>query len=318
MKFSPSEFPKIPQYKQQADWLHCVNNVVCMEKIDGTNTRIGISKDAQSADDIVIGGRTLLEHEEKFSQNFICDMIRKDKTLCKAMLFFAKEIDANVTFYGETCGGSIQACGFIYGKINFVLFAAVMDGIWCSYSRTMGGDKEYPTLMQISKRLDFTLAPVLYQGTPNVQEFTSLLDRRSQHSENRGFRRQDTDNTHEGIVIWSDPLLFNNYGEALVAKYKHPNRQEYIAPTEEQQTPQDFAKRVVLRERIRHAMEYLKEQGRWQEEFFANKENVIRRVIQDISREVDEYQQQLNLHGKKNVRKALSSEAEKQFSMMKT
>lgn len=316
MPFSPTQFPKIPQYKQQADWLHCVNNVVCMEKIDGTNTRIGVSKNAQSADDIVIGGRTLLEYEEKFSQKFICDLIRKDQELCAAMISFATEIDRDVVFYGETCGGSIQACGFIYGKVHFVLFAATIDGVWCNYSRSM--DQAYPTLLQMAKRIGFTLAPCLYQGLPNAEEFSTLIDRISQHSENRGFHRQDADNTHEGIVIWSDPVLLNSYGEPIVAKYKHPNRQEYIATTEENQTPGDFAKRVILAERIHHAIEYLKEQGRWQQNFFANKENVVRRVIQDVAREVEEYQQQLSLHGKKNVRKALSSEAEKQFATIKT
>ena len=316
MSFSPREFPKIAQYKQQADWLHCVNNVVCMEKIDGANTRIGVSKDAQSADDIVIGGRTLLEHEENFSQKFICDMIRKDEELCTAMISFAVEIGHDVCFYGETCGGSIQACGFIYGKMHFVLFAATIDGVWCSYSRSI--DQANPTLLQIAKRIGFTLAPSLYEGTPNVDEFSALIERASQHSENRGFHRQDVNNTHEGIVIWSDPVLLNSYGEPIVAKYKHPNRQEYIATMDENQIPGEFAKRTVLPERIHHAIEYLKEQGRWQQDFFANKENVVRRVIQDIAREVDEYQQQLSLHGKKNVRKALSLEAEKQFAAIKT
>ncbi|WP_372370084.1 RNA ligase family protein [Candidatus Uabimicrobium sp. HlEnr_7] len=316
MQFIPQKFPKIPAYKQQADWLHCVNNVVCLEKIDGTNTRIGISKDAKTAGDIVIGGRTVLEDEPKFSQGFICDMIRNDSDLCERLITFAKDIDCNVVLYGETCGASIQKCGIIYGKkIHFVLFAVMVGNIWCSYSRKVS-ENRVPTVVQASKSLGLPIAPCLYQGQANSEEFTALLDRSSQHSENQKFSIKNIDNTHEGIVIWSDPLLLNSYGEPIVAKYKHPNRREYVH-SKGQQSPNDFAQRTVLPERIRHAIEHIKEQGQWQEDFHNNKELVRRRVIQDIAREVEEYQQQISLHSKKNVRKAISSEVEKRFSQMK-
>ena len=315
MNTFPKEFPKIAAYKQQADWIHCVKHVVCLEKIDGTNTRIGIPKEAQSAEDIVIGGRTLLEHESNFSQQFLCQMIRNDHTLCERMIAFANTLQADVTFYGETCGASIQACGFIYGKkIHFVLFAATIDDIWCGYSRSICG--KLPTLKQIAKRIGFTVAPCLYEGEPNSEHFSSLLDRRSQHSIDCGFQRDN--NIHEGLVIWSDPVLMSSYGIPIVAKYKHSSRREYIPKNEENNSVSDFAQRVVLPERMQHAVAHLQEQGRWLENFIDNKEAVIRRVIQDIAREVDEYQNQLSINGKKKVRKAITDVAEKQFLKMKS
>ncbi|MEO1269005.1 MAG: RNA ligase family protein [Myxococcota bacterium] len=68
-KHRVSLFPKMPHYQQDADLIHSVRRVVCMEKIDGTNTRIAVHSEVAGPDGITIGGRTLLEGEPGFAHN---------------------------------------------------------------------------------------------------------------------------------------------------------------------------------------------------------------------------------------------------------
>src|SRR5687768_6325061 len=81
--WSPAPFPKIPMYRGEADPLYELRRVVCLEKIDGTNTRVGVPFGAKHAADIVIGGRELTEREPGFSQPFLCELVRQDDGLCK-------------------------------------------------------------------------------------------------------------------------------------------------------------------------------------------------------------------------------------------
>src|SRR5262249_48807833 len=133
----------------------------------------------------------------------------------------------------------------------------------------------------------------------------------SQHSLDQGFDRRDVDATQEGVVIWGDPMLIDPYGLPVVAKRKHPRRREAIpaAPqVRSRESPEDFARRVVLQERISHAIDHLRSSGRLPEDASAARELICRRVIQDVAREVEEYQEALGKFGKKAVRQALEAE----------
>ena len=92
-------------------------------------------------------------------------------------------------------------------------------------------------------------------------------------------------------VLWADPLLLDPFGGPVAAKLKHPNRREYSAPTNAQTSLSDFAERAVPFERVAHAREYLEASGKWPEDAEAQVEKLVRRVIQDVAREVAEYDQ---------------------------
>lgn len=298
-------FIKLPRYRAEADPLHCVTRVVALEKIDGANTRIGVPAGARDASQLIVGGRVLLEHEEGFSERALLTAVRQNESLVERLL--ALELSQDLVLYGETCGGKVQQMGFIYGpKPHFLLFAARLGGAWCSFERspTFSGEP-LPSLVKLAQALDVRLPPRLYEGPPDAAAMEALLDRPSQHSVDQGFSREDVDRTQEGIVIWADPLLLDPFGAPLVAKYKHPKRREYTQATEAGATPLDFAKRAAPDERLRHAEQHLRAAGKWSSPDDANTPKLVRRVIQDISKEVPEYQTQLAQHGKKAVRAAL-------------
>lgn len=218
MKFMPEVFPKIPSYRRQADPVHHVHSVVCLEKIDGTNTRVAAPRGASTQESLIVGGRTLLEGEADFCQ----PELRAGFPAARALLRFSAELDGDVTLYGETCGRGVQASGFVYGpRLHFVLFAARACGAWLSYSHPteLDGEDETPTrrlpsLVELAELLGLPLAPYLYRGAPDPDRFDSLLERPSAHGERMRAGGHDPGGTHEGVVIWSDPLLLDGAGEA--------------------------------------------------------------------------------------------------------
>ena len=310
MRFAPPKFPKLPRYRGEADPIHASARVIALEKIDGANTRIGVPQGAQEPEDLSLGGRVLMEDESSFSERAIVDVIRGDEALVARLLALSASRGEDIALYGETCGGRIQRMGFIYGpRPHFLLFGARLGGAWCSYSRPIAGPEGAPppmTLVKLAEQLGLVLPPLCYEGPPNAQALDALLDRPSQHSLDQGFERRDVDRTQEGVVIWADPLLLDPYGRPLVAKHKHPSRREWRAPDDAQVLgPEEFAERAAPVERLRHAIEHLRAAGKWIDEPEERDRRIVRRAVQDISKEVPEYQAQLSRFGKAKVRAAL-------------
>lgn len=301
-------FPKIPAYRREADVIHLVRSVVCLEKIDGTSTRIGVPPGALSPDDLLFGGRTLTENDDGFCQPVLRASFLDAPGRSRALFAFAASMQAPLILHGETCGRGIQAQGFIYGpRPHFVLFAATLGGVWLSYSqptRIVDDDREtmLPSLEDLAARCSLDLVPCLASGPPDSEHFDALLERPSAHavSRNPGAGREST---HEGIVIWSDPLLLDGAGRPLVAKHKHPSRREAEdAPKNAAESPAEFALRVVLPERVRHAIQHLRVSGRP-----LDQGAIVKRILQDVAREELSYQEQIARHGKPFVRAALES-----------
>ena len=304
----PPPFPKITTYRGQADLLNSVKRVVCMEKIDGANMRVGIPVHASSAAEILIGGRTLMEGDPGFNQAMLGPLIREDADLVHALVQLVNELGAPLTLYGEACGASIQRMGHIYGtKLHFVLFAARLGEVWLSPSQS--ARHEWPTLTQIAERTGLTIAPVLYEGAADEDHIATLVECVSEHALAQGTQQPEDHMLQEGIVIWADPMLCAPDGAPLVAKFKHPSRKEYHAPREnEDVSPASFTERCVTQERLEHALSYLQEKGRW-DEATPDHDAIARRVMQDVAREVDECHALIQVFGKSVVRGAIQARA---------
>ena len=302
-------FPKIPLYRAEADPVHLVRRVVALEKLDGTNTRIGLSRAdlANGSAEPVVGGRVLMETEAGYSQSFLGPLIRSHRVLCERLASLVALHNADIVLYGETCGGRIQRSGFIYGpQPHFVLFAATIAGRWMSWSRPVAEDHRAPalTIRQLAERLQVPTPPILYEGEADRARFSELIDQPSPYSIAVGFDRRDVDRSQEGIVIWADPLLLDPHQRPIVAKLKHPRRRE-VVDVNRASGLDDFAERVMPPERLRHAIEHLQAAGKWPSDPSQQIERAVRRAIQDVAKEVDAYQLRLAEHGKKATRSAL-------------
>lgn len=316
MTFVPAVFPRIAAYRREADAVHHAREVVCLEKIDGSNTRVGVPRDLHRTDQLVVGGRSLLEGDEGFCQPELRAGFVASVRL-EALRDVARTLPDHLTLYGETCGRGIQATGFIYGpSAHFVLFAAAVGSAWLGWSHALdliddaGSVRRLPSLCDLAAQTGLTLAPCLYRGAPDPERFDALLDRPSAHAASRGASSRHADTTHEGVVIWSDPALQDGAGRLLVAKHKHPNRREALDETPGgDDTAGGFAARVVNGERLAHARQHLEEGGRWQCPRDERVDRLVRRVVQDVAREEPAYARQIVRHTKAVVRAALEARA---------
>ena len=310
-------FPTIPRYRGEADALHTVRSVVCLEKIDGANTRVHAGRGAASAVDLVFGGRTLLEGEPAFCQPVLREAFVADPGPARRLCALVGESGRALTLYGETCGRGIQAQGHVYGpKPHFVLFGARSEGAWLSVSASLEVEVDdgpacvLPSLRALAERLGVALAPALYAGPPDDAQLRALAVRPSAHAQARGGRHADA--AHEGIVIWSDPLRLDGAGRPIVAKLKDPRRSESLELEDERAESEGievFAARVILRERLIHARQHLEESGRWGPPGEARTALLVRRVVQDVAREEPAYARQIAAAGKGPVREALERRA---------
>ena len=147
-------FPKIPSFRGDADLLSAARRVICLEKIDGTNTRLGLSLAAvrSGQQDPAVGSRVLMENDEGYKQTVLGQTIRRHEGITKGLPQLVIDVQQDIVLYGETCGGRIQKMGFIYGaQPHFLLFGARVGGAWCSWSRAyQGSEGNLPSILQIA------------------------------------------------------------------------------------------------------------------------------------------------------------------------
>lgn len=309
-------FPKIPNYRREADLLHALRSVSCLEKLDGAQTRLFIPEGAERPEHVVIGSRSRLLGEDAPLASLDDNLragIRAHAGALERCLRLPRAIRSNLALFGETIGRSLNAGGHRYShRPLFVLFAASIGGTWLSPTararlRAEPFD-ELPSVRDLSEKLEIPMAPLLYEGPPEPTIFDALVQQPSAFARaaGRGEAHQ------EGIVIWSDPLLLDSSGLPLVAKLKDPKSAEVLDRSDPSVEPlEGFAERVVRLERLRHARQHLTERGTLpgvprlppsiQGDLLAQ------RVVQDVAREIPEYQDQLRLYGKKAVRVAIEA-----------
>jgi hypothetical protein len=327
----PSLFCKIPHYRKTADPIHLIRNVVALEKLDGTHTRWVVPAHATHHDQLLVGGRTLWEHDPDFRQPFLRTALLSSAKVGSSLLEFVQESRETMVLYGETCGRGIQSSGHIYGNTpRFVLFAATIGNTWLSFHRPTElrptelrptNQEEHqrstplPSLVQLASGLGIPLTPCLYQGEPIQEQFDALLDRPSAFALKYGSTRHAQDSTHEGIVLWPDPVLLDSSGQLLIAKHKHPRRREALENTHDSpETVHEYAERVIQPERLIHAQSYLEERGRWPSEQQEQAQLLAKRVVQDVAREQSDYQEQILRHGKQALRAALEQVTHQRFN----
>lgn len=191
-----------PAFSQIGQWL-------VTEKVDGMNMRV-IWVPELSGDPVTIAGRSdnaqipaaLLEHmRETFTHG----------ALFKAFGGFIGtpegeqrlfDLPEKVVLFGEGFGPGIQKAGQAYGgEKRFILFDVVVAGHWLAWD----------DVVDVARKLGVPTVPVLDRGVSLQEAIDSV--RRSQ--------LQDPESGHvEGIVVRTDPYLFDGRGNRVVFKYK--------------------------------------------------------------------------------------------------
>ena len=220
--------------------------VVCTEKIHGTNARVGWINGEER-----IGGRNQ-DHTKDEGDSGVMGFVKYIRSLNVdwAGLFGT----TNIIFYGEWHGSNIQK-GIKYSdEKEFRVFDVRVNGLL----------RDWNDIVDLVEHSPFKLVPLLYKGVPTLEKFDELVKVQSVVGKENGF--DDSENFHEGIVIKPTKMKRAETGWVM-AKYKHARwteRQSEKVKKDYKPLPGEvtaFVEEFVTDIRFDHIIDHLRDQG---------------------------------------------------------
>lgn len=273
------KFPHINNlYKAQDILLE--PEVIVLEKIDGSNARLGMkdNKFLAGTRNRVIARiekeQPLLDAESDFG--FI-SFLRTNNLPTK---FFNAFAGMDIVFYGEQFGSGIQK-RINYGPNKyFRVFSVRVNGDFVSWDAV----KDY------CAQVGLDTVPELYRGKPIPSELEKFLSLESKTAQLNGV--SDPSNKHEGMVIYPIPMKRDSHDEWLIAKFKSPEFEEQASRTRMTShmaipipdTVTAFVAEFVTPMRLEHVLDQLREQGVDVTDVRATG-SVLKNMNQDVQRE---------------------------------
>lgn len=276
--------------------------VVCTEKIHGTNARVGW------VDGVLrIGGRNQ-EHTNDLQGDSVMGFVRWVRESDLATRFASIFQGHNVILYGEWFGSGIQK-GIYYGKEKqFRVFDVRLDGRY----------QDWDAIVVTASSLGLQTVPLLYRGVPKMSLFEGLLDLQSTVAKELGVETEN--NLHEGIVIKPTKMVINEYtGQWLIAKYKPARWSERKSDKLREAKPipiesHAFVEEFVTDTRLEHVLDHLRDDGVAIDDIKATP-FVIKEMSIDIHREGQAEREKLEAAGIewKSISKLISSRTSVMF-----
>lgn len=246
-----------------------VRRVVVTEKIHGTQARIFIFPD-----EVKVGTRKrVIGFDAKvFPQQYEITHAIGEKTR-KQMLEEGEVPCGQVTIFGEYAGEGVQK-GIKYTESG--------KGFW-AFAVLIGETMWLDTLesLEFCSKYGIPFVPVLYTGNPDMDLFTSLYDQNS-------YVLRIEDNIMEGIVITSQPLMFDMFGEKIQAKYKNDKWSESTKKTVRPKKDSEvmlYARENVNEVRVLHAVDKLREENTWKRGM-EDMRGLIMLIMEDLKQEI--------------------------------
>ena len=275
------KYPELVRLDKRPEILS-VRTVVGTEKIHGTNFRVFFPAGMTGISDVRFGGRN-----EEFADGdagfYGGRPVRwfKEQPLLLSRLFevFTSYGFSDVTVFGEAFGAGIQK-GVRYAADDGVLFRAfdVMVG------------ENFVTYDLFAKRCEdagLPRVPEVWRGEPSVAAFDALLEQDSVEATRNGVTV--TGNISEGVVIRSNPLLRDVFGQWLIIKHKSekfaevakkgPSTGASVAPA------QSFAETFVVAGRVTNALGRLRDRGVRLEDDMADMRVLVPEIVADLLKE---------------------------------
>jgi Rnl2 family RNA ligase len=222
--------------------------VVCTEKIHGTNARVGLVEGV-----FRIGGRNQ-EHTNDMQGDSVMGFVKWVRSYEAQIQEVFK--GHSVVFYGEWFGPGIQK-GVVYSPDKaFRVFDVRLDGKYA----------DWDAVVELSAKAGFITVPVLYRGFPKLEVFDRLIEMQSTVAQEFGMKVEN--NTHEGIVIKPSKMKVSPItGEWMIAKYKNAKFAERKSEKEKKDFKplpgevHKFVEEFVTDTRLEHVIDHLRDQG---------------------------------------------------------
>jgi Rnl2 family RNA ligase len=274
------KYPEIVRLEKRLEILS-VRQVVATEKIHGTNFRVFFPAGMQSVDEVRFGGRN-----EEFTSGdgfYGGRPVRwfKDQPGLLQRMFdvFTSHGFSDVTVFGEAFGAGIQK-GVCYVTLDQVLFRAF---------DVMVGDNfvTYDLFVALCDEMKLPRVPEVWRGEPSVAVLDALLEQGSTEAKNNGVVA--VRNVAEGVVVRSNPLLRDVFGQWLIIKHKSEKfaevSKEGPSASANGAPAQAFAERFVVEGRIVNALGRLRDRGVKVENDMADMRALVPEVAADLLKE---------------------------------
>ena len=253
------DFPKYPEIALLHRRLEIltVKQVVATEKLHGSNLRILFPMGMTTVDDIVYGSREMIHTEPGFPLNRAVECFMKRHDLNRPWEVIKSYGFSDCTLFGEAYGPGIKAKGVKYSDGQEPLFRAFDIMVGQNFLT-------YDLFCEVIDKMGLPRVHEVWRGDPNTEAFEALLDQPSTEGLFNGI--QDRSNLAEGVVIRSNPLLRNVFGEWLIIKHKGSKFTEVAEapspPKTRTNTPaDDFVAAYVTEGRLLNALGRLHDRG---------------------------------------------------------
>ncbi len=253
------KYPEIALLYRRPE-IFAVREVVATEKLHGSNFRVHFPLGMTSLADVRYGSHDVEDTEPAFPLGKAKAWFEARQDLLGTMWEVIKSYGfSDCTIFGEAYGPGIKAKGVKYSNGTEMLFRAF---------DIMVGEKEnfvtYDLFCEITDKMGLARVHEVWRGEPTQANFDALLERPSTEAKHNGI--DDPSNLAEGVVIRSNPLFRNVFGEWLIIKHKAKKFSEKAEapkePKERVASPADaFAAMFVTEGRITNAVGRLADRG---------------------------------------------------------
>jgi hypothetical protein len=284
MEGSFPRYPSIVSLDKRPE-IFAVKKVVVTEKIHGSNFRVHFPLGMSSLADVKYGSHEM-EHAPgvDFPLGNAVQWFGARQDLLSSMWEVIKSYGfSDATVFGEAHGPGIKAKGVRYSTGQEMLFRAFDIMVGTNFVT-------YDLFVEITDKMLLPRVHAVWAGEPSMESFDRLLEKPSITAMRNGV--DDDKNLAEGIVIRSNPLFRNVFGEWLIAKHKSKKFTEKAeAPKERgprEATPADtFAEMFVTEGRVRNAASRLQDRGVVLSDTMQDIPKLLQEIVADLHKECD-------------------------------
>jgi hypothetical protein len=281
----PAPFPKYPEivlvYKRPE--IFAVKEVIATEKLHGSTFRIHFPCGMTSLDDIRYGSHSVdYTPGADFPLGNAINWCKQRPELLTAMWEVIKSYNfSDATIFGEVYGPGVKAKGVKYSLGQGVLFRA--------FDLMVGPNfVTYDLFVELVDKMGCPRVHEVWRGEPTQEAFDALLEKPSTEGILNGIT--DVNNLAEGVVIRSNPLLRDVFGEWLIVKHKGKKFSEVAhaptAPKERTASPaDDFAATFVTEGRVTNAIGRLADRGVALKNTMADMPALLTEIVADLHKE---------------------------------
>jgi Rnl2 family RNA ligase len=275
------KYPEVVLLERRPE-IFSVKEAVATEKLHGSNFRIHFPLGMETIQDVRFGSRDTEDTEPAFPLNNMKRWFVERPDLLVAMWEVIKSYTfSDATIFGEAYGPGIQAKGVKYSNDQGILFRAFDIMVGNSFLT-------YDLFTEVVDKMGLKRVHEVWRGEPTRANLEGLLEKPSTEGLLNGIT--DPNNLAEGVVVRSNPLLRNVFGDFLIVKCKARRFSEVAhAPVEkkprEVMPVDNFVLTYVTEGRARNAIGRLLDRGVALKRNMTDMPVMINEIIADLHKE---------------------------------